>query len=65
MATISQADVNIWHIPLAPLAEQRRIVVKIEHCSRRRTPSSARSSRRVGGRKVDQAILARAFRGEL
>ncbi len=53
-------------IPLAPFAEQRRIVAKIEALfAQADAIEAAVNIARRRAEKVDQAILARAFRGEL
>ncbi len=66
MATINQSDISDWEIPLAPLAEQRRIVAKIESLfAQADAIERAVVIARQRADKVDQSILARAFRGEL
>jgi type I restriction enzyme, S subunit len=53
-------------LPLAPLTEQRRIVAKIEALfAQADAIEAAVNVARQRAEKVDQAILARAFRGEL
>ncbi len=59
-------DLRVLRIPLAPLAEQRRIVAKIELLfAQADAIERAVTIARQRADKVDQAILARAFRGEL
>jgi type I restriction enzyme, S subunit len=66
MATVNQLDIATWHIPLAPLAEQRRIVAKIESLfARADAIERAIAIAQKRADKIDQSILARAFRGEL
>jgi type I restriction enzyme S subunit len=53
-------------VPLAPLAEQRRIVAKIESLfAQAEAIERAVEMARRRAEKVDQAVLARAFRGGL
>jgi type I restriction enzyme S subunit len=66
MATINQTDIQSWPLPLAPLSEQRRIIAKLEATfgqAETIEQTVAQSLRRA--EQVDQAMLARAFRGEL
>jgi type I restriction enzyme S subunit len=66
MATISQSEIDIWRIPLAPRGEQRRIVARIEALFAQADAveaAVARGLRRV--EQFEQSVLARAFRGEL
>jgi type I restriction enzyme S subunit len=52
--------------PIAPLAEQTRVVSKIEsHFGQADTIERAVEIAQRQAKKVDQAVLARAFRGEL
>jgi type I restriction enzyme, S subunit len=53
-------------VPVAPLTEQRRIIAKIEALfAQADAIETAVNIARQRAEKVDQAILARAFRGEL
>ncbi len=66
MATVSQEDINKWLIPLTSYDEQRRIASKIEELF----SFSDQIEKSVEGAKkqadkIDQSILAKAFRGEL
>jgi len=56
---------NLW-VPLAPVAEQKRVVAKIEEAfsSVRQIEDEVKKARDRAER-MDQAILAKAFRGEL
>ncbi len=65
-ANINSQNIRDMPVPLAPLAEQRRIVAKIEtlFAQADAIERAAEVARRRAG-KVDQAVLARAFRGEL
>ena len=66
MATVNQLDIVAWHIPLAPFAQQRRIVAKIESLfAQADAIERAVVIARKRADKIDQAILVRAFRGEL
>jgi type I restriction enzyme, S subunit len=61
-------DIKNAHISVAPLAEQRRIVAKIEALFAQADAIEAAvdiARQRADAKRVDQAILARAFRGEL
>ncbi len=63
---LTQKNMNSISIPLAPLAEQRRIVAKIESLfAQAEAIERAVEVARRRAAKVDQAVLARAFRGEL
>jgi type I restriction enzyme, S subunit len=60
------SDIKAFAVPLAPLAEQRRIVAKIEMLfAQADAIETAVNIARQRAEKLDQAILARAFRGEL
>jgi type I restriction enzyme, S subunit len=63
---INVGDVRLLEIPLPSQAEQHEIVRRIETAFAwiDRLASQAASARRLVGH-LDQAILARAFRGEL
>lgn len=74
--TISQGTLSSIDIPLPPLAEQRRIVAKIEALLERsgRVREALGNIARLGGNaqnelclldRLEQSILAKAFRGEL
>jgi type I restriction enzyme S subunit len=59
-------DLRALRIPLAPLAEQRRIVAKIESLfAQADAIERAVVIAQQRADKIDQSILARAFRGEL
>lgn len=63
---LTQKNMNSITSPLAPLAEQRRIVAKIESLfAQAGAIEQAVDVARRRAAKVDQAVLARAFRGEL
>jgi type I restriction enzyme S subunit len=63
---LNGARVKQVPLPLAPLAEQRRIVARVEALfAQADAVERAVESARRRAEKVDQAILARAFRGEL
>ncbi|MBM4467579.1 MAG: hypothetical protein FJ014_18830 [Chloroflexi bacterium] len=63
---ISQRILRAFPMPLVPLAEQRRIVARIqEFFARAEAVEAAVAIARRRLDKLDQAILARAFRGEL
>jgi len=63
---ISGQDLRRVPVALAPLAEQRRIVTKIEALfAQADAIERAVAIARQRADKIDQAILARAFRGEL
>jgi len=56
---------SLW-IPLAPVAEQKRVMAKIgEAFSIARQIETAVKKARERAERIDQAILAKAFRGEL
>ncbi len=66
LASLNATGLKALPIPLAPLAEQRRIVAKIESLfAQADAIERAVAIARRRADKVDQAILARAFRGEL
>jgi type I restriction enzyme S subunit len=64
--TIYFPEIRALHICLAPLAEQNEIVGRIESAFAwiNRLASEATSARKLTD-NLDQAILAKAFRGEL
>jgi|GEM_PF-257973 len=63
---VNIADVRLCPIAVAPLAEQRRIVAKIEALfAQADAIEEAVHIARQRAEKVDQAILARAFSGKL
>lgn len=64
--TIYFPEVKAFHICLPPLAEQRRIVAKLDRLSARSTAARDHLSRipKLAAR-AKQALLAAAFRGEL
>jgi type I restriction enzyme S subunit len=63
---LNYAQIRSLFIPLAPLAQQRRIVAKIEALfAQADAIERAVTIARKRADKIDQAILARAFRGEL
>jgi len=65
-ANINSQNIREMPVPLAPLAEQRRIVAKVEALfAQADAVERAVEVARRRAEKVDQAILARAFRGEL
>jgi type I restriction enzyme S subunit len=56
---------SLW-VPLAPVAEQKRVVSKIEEAfSIAKQIEDAVKKARERAERIDQAILAKAFRGEL
>jgi len=56
---------SLW-IPLAPIAEQKRVAAKIEEAfSIAEQIETAVKKARERSERIDQAILAKAFRGEL
>jgi type I restriction enzyme S subunit len=64
--TLSLSKVSSLPVPLAPLAEQRRIVARIEALfAQANAVEAAVAAARLRLDRLDQAILARAFRGEL
>lgn len=63
---INLGTLQVLGVPLAPLAEQRRIVAKIESLvAQAEAIEQAVEIAQRRTKKVDQAMLARAFRGEL
>jgi len=63
---VNIADVRLCPIAVAPFAEQIRIVAKIEGLfAQAEAIERAVEAARRRAEKVDQAVLARAFRGEL
>ncbi len=63
---LNYEQIRAFAIPLAPLAEQRHIVAKIESLfAQADAIERAVAIARKRADKVEQAILARAFRGEL
>jgi type I restriction enzyme S subunit len=66
MATVSQEDIKSWFIPYTSINEQRRVVAKIEEMfSIAKQIEGAVKNAREQAERIDQAILAKAFRGEL
>jgi type I restriction enzyme, S subunit len=66
MATVSQSDIASWLFPFAPLAEQRCIVTRIDALlTQADTIEAGVAAVRRRAEKLEQSILARAFRGEL
>jgi type I restriction enzyme S subunit len=66
MATVSQEDIKNWFIPYTSIDEQRRIVLKIEEAFQLSDQiEGAVKKARERAERIDQAILAKAFRGEL
>ncbi|MEI8305497.1 MAG: restriction endonuclease subunit S [Chloroflexales bacterium] len=63
---INLGAIRNFAIPLAPLAEQRRIVARVEALLSQADVIEA-AARAAGGRiaDIERAVLARAFRGEL
>lgn len=65
-ANINSQNIREMPIPLAPLADQRRIVAKIESLfAQAEAIEQAVVAAQRRAEKVEQAVLARAFRGEL
>jgi type I restriction enzyme S subunit len=65
-ANINSQNIRQMPIPLAPLEEQQRVVARIQSLfGQAETIERAVQVARRRSEKVDQAILARAFRGEL
>ena len=63
---VSADEIKSIPVPLPPLAEQRRIVARIEALfAQADAIEHAVAMARQRADKIDQAILARAFRGEL
>ena len=63
---LNYKQVRSLRIPLAPLSEQKRVVAKIEEAfSLADQVEAAVKKAREKAEKIDQAILAKAFRGEL
>lgn len=66
MATVSQSDIASWLFPFAPPAEQRCIVTRIDALlAQADTIEAGVAAVRRRAEKLEQSILARAFRGEL
>lgn len=66
MRNISQDTIRSAPIPVPPLAEQQRIVARLDRLFAEATAiEEATEAARCHAEQVDQAILARAFRGEL
>jgi len=66
MATVSQEDIKSWFIPYTSLNEQKRVVVRIEEAFSLSDQVEAAAKRaRERAEKIDQAILTKAFKGEL
>lgn len=66
MATVSQSDIASWLFPFAPFEEQRGIVTKIGAMfAQADAIEGAVEATRRRSEKLEQSILARAFRGEL
>jgi type I restriction enzyme S subunit len=66
LASLNSTNIKSLPIPLPPVAEQRRIVTKIESPFTQAEAIEQEASlakRRVS--QIDKSILARAFRGEL
>jgi type I restriction enzyme, S subunit len=66
LASISLTNLKAWPIPMPPLAEQRRIVERVEALLAQADVierAVAAVSQRIAD--VERAVLARAFRGEL
>lgn len=64
--TLSVSKIQRIQFPVAPLDEQRRIVVRLGSLiAQATTIEEAAEAARWHAEQVDQAILARAFRGEL
>ncbi len=64
--TLSVSKIQRIRFPVAPLDEQRRIVVRLRSLIAQATAiEKAAEAARWHAEHVDQAILARAFRGEL
>jgi len=63
---LNYAQVRSLWVPLAPVAEQKRVVAKIEEMfSIAKQIEGAVKKAREQAERIDQAILAKAFRGEL
>ncbi|MEM2147551.1 MAG: restriction endonuclease subunit S [Candidatus Bathyarchaeia archaeon] len=66
MATVSQEDIKSWFIPYTSINEQRCVVSKIEEAFQLSDQIElAVKKARERAERIDQAILAKAFRGEL
>ena len=65
-SNINSHDIRAIPVPLAPLHEQRQIVAKVEALfAQADAIEQAAAKARRRAEQVDQAVLARAFRGEL
>lgn len=63
---VNKRHLLAWPVLLPPIAEQREIICRVDHTMRwiDRLASEATSARKLIDR-LDQAVLAKAFRGEL